>query len=358
MISLLRSLSNIPKGIGSNMQLNPAGVDKYNRKFLKRALERITKEGEESAIGRNVGFGNWFPGTAISGDLASQTNFGTNVLNPLRLAIKDKNADPYEVALRAVRTGSFGEGTKKISSKQRQQLLSALRQMENEKTGIIGEVPNISIDEVGSMGISKERYDKAYNLINKIIDNSDFRRVYQRRLNSPALTKLMKDKYNYYNVQDVVKYGDANDVIDILAKGSAEQKSLANKLRPLSNIYKKNARWYSYEFDPRSDIKPIKEARKQMMPPNMKQFIESNMRNLIESSDNPKNYSYYNSWNSWRNEGREKLLEKIYKALPDSPRSRETAVVLLKDETPDFYDISNSKFEEIINMARLLEEGM
>lgn len=350
MISLLRSLSNIPKGIGSNMQLNPAGVDKYNRKFLKRALERITKEGEESAIGRNVGFGNWFPGTAISGDLASQTNFGTNVLNPLRLAIKDKNADPYEVALRAVRTGSFGEGTKKISSKQRQQLLSALRQMENEKTGIIGEVPTIPRD-IGDK--SEKRYDKAYNLINKIIDNSDFRRVYQRRLNSPALTKLMKDKYKYYNVQDAVKYGDANDVIDILAKGSAQQKSLANKLRPLSNIYKKNAPWYSnrsYEFDPRSDIKPIKEARKQMMPPNMKQFIESNMRNLIESSKS--------NYGQWINEGREKLLEKIYKALPDSPRSRETAVVLLKDETPDFYNISNEKFDEIINMARLLEEGM
>jgi hypothetical protein len=63
----------------------------------------------------------------------------------LRAAIKDKKADPYELALQSIRTGSFGEGTKKISSAQRRDLLNVLRRMERTKLSLTGP---INMDEM------------------------------------------------------------------------------------------------------------------------------------------------------------------------------------------------------------------
>jgi hypothetical protein len=342
-VSLLRSLANIPKTASANLDLNLAGIDKFNRASLKRALELMTREGEASAMGGGYGFGYFNPGTAISGPLAKDNLYGTRVLEPLRAAIKDKKADPYELALQSIRTGSFGEGTKKISSAQRRDLLDVLRSMEGTKLSltrptILGEVADSpSSTEVG-------------NLISKTIRNSGLANLYNPRFTSPALYKKMKEDFRYYGIDNALKSGRGNELIDILSKGDYPQRQVANNLRPLVNIYndklKQSTNIYNDKFafiDEKFNVKPIREATSSMMNPSMRQYIENSI-----PKDTPRYYVDEVS----------KTLQDLYTKLPDSPKSRETALVLLRDEKPNLYNISDDKIDEIVNIARLLEGGM
>jgi hypothetical protein len=343
-VSLIRSLANIPKAASPNLDLNLAGVDKFNRASLKRALQLMTREGEDSAMGIGYGFGRFNPGTAISGPLAKDNLYGTRVLEPLRAAIKDKKADPYELALQSIRTGSFGEGTKKISSAQRRDLLNVLRRMERTKLSLTGPI------NMGEMPPLPRQADVERLIGDTVRGSSDLNSYYGRRFQSPALAKKMKEDFPYYSFNSALTTGRGNEIIDILSKGDSSQRQLANNLRPLVNIYNDKLKQIDniYANSPyvsigNFDVKPIREATSSMMNPSMKQYIENSI---------PKDVS------RWEVEKVSNTLKNLYTKLPDSPKSRETALVLLRDENPNIFRISDDKIDEIVNMARLLEGGM
>jgi hypothetical protein len=160
----------------------------------------------------------------------------------------------------------------------------------------------------------------------------------------------MEEDFSWYGFEDALKTGRGNEIIDILSKGDSSQRRLATNLRPLVNIYddklKQTDNIYAnspYVSIGNFDVKPIREATSSMMNPSMRQYINTNL---------PKDV------NRWGAYGPSKILQDLYTRLPDSPKSRETALVLLRDENPNFYGISDDKIDEIVNMARLLEGGM